>query len=392
MTSPLLGRSDIPVATIAGPECSCKRRWHSIVSGQAQGWVANATRLLLEAVSYLYLLGLKVNLALYTTGLKSLTEPALPAISVGNLTLGGTGKTTTVQFLARRLLEANIIPGVVLRGYRRMASSTARLIADGQRVLSSVSEAGDEAYMLAESLPAVPVAVGKRREAAIDLLAQQTTAQIALLDDGFQYFRMNKLLDIVLIDATKPFIGQRLFPAGYLREPLSHLCRADQIWITHADQIAPEDLDDLRDTLSTIVPSIPVVVTRHTLLSLHSFDGQPMSPTQLSGRRILAVSGIGNPQSFETTLQQAGAEVIPLRYADHHFYRSEDAQYIQKMAREQQVDIVACTRKDAVKWPIANGAIPVVIVDCQLEILSGSSNIQIIMDTARQAVAATEYE
>lgn len=378
----------LPPPPTPGTPCRLQRWWHSTVSGQAQGLGSTISRLLLGAASQLYLLGLKVNLAWYTMGLKGLTEPVLATISVGNLTVGGAGKSTVVQFLARRLQQENIVPGIVLRGYGRTHPSVAMLVADGENMLSSVSDAGDEAYMLAQSLPTVPVAVGKRREAVIRLLAERTAAQIALLDDGFQYFRMNKLLDIVLIDATQPLTGQQLFPAGYLREPLAHLRRADQIWITHADQVGPEPLNSLREALATVAPSIPVVITKHTLTALHVLGGEAVAPTQLAGRRILAVSGIGNPQSFEASLQQAGARVIPLRYTDHHLYRPEDMQYIHKMAQEQRAQWIACTRKDAVKWPVTDWPMPVVVVDCQLEILAGRSKIQAIIDKARQAIAA----
>ncbi len=401
MTSPLSPGSDIPVAIISAREYpSYKRWWDSVVSDEAMGLGPSASRLVLRAGAQLYLLGLKLNLGLYTSGLKGFTQPALSTISVGNLTLGGTGKTTVVQFLAHRLQQQNIIPGIVLRGYGRTGCERAILVTDGEQSagreagapLLSPSEAGDEAYMLAQILPEVPVAVSKRRELAIKLLAERTAAQIALLDDGFQYFRMSKLVDIVLMDATAPLASQRLFPAGYLREPLSHLRRADQIWITHADQAGPEAVDKLRHTLATVAPEALVVVTRHRIASVHALTGEAITPGDFADMRILAVSGIGNPQSFETSLQQAGAQVVALRYGDHHDYCRADMQYIQQIAQEHEVDLVACTPKDVVKWSQADWPMSVAVVHCELEILEGDHNVQSIVDRAEQVVAGTEYD
>lgn len=360
------------------------------MSGQSRGPGPALSRLMLQAMAQLYLLGLKLNLGIYANGLKTCTHPVLPTISVGNLALGGTGKTTVVRFLAELLVECGLMPGIVLRGYGRSGGDAPALVADGERMLASVSRAGDEAYLLGQVLATVPVAVGKRRESAIRLLAERTGAQIALLDDGFQYFRMSKLCDIVLLDASVSLRGERLFPAGHLREPLSHLRRADQIWITHADEAHPEQLADLRGILTAMVPEIPVLVTRHRLAALELLSGGAMNPTDLVGKRVLAVSGIGNPRSFETSLEQAGVQVVPWRYPDHHRYCSADLQKVAQTAQVQQVDLIACTRKDAVKWPQMPGPLPAVVVDCQLQILEGKGKVNYLIDEARQAVAAAQ--
>ncbi len=366
------------------------RWWHRVISAPPKG--PSISRGLLSALSGLYRLGLKANLAIYGWGLKGQTEPVLPTISVGNLTLGGTGKTTVVQFLARRLSQEGLLPAIVLRGYRRASPSVAALISDEQGLLVSVAEAGDEAYMLANSLAAVPVAVGKRRETAIKLLADHTSAQVVLLDDGFQYFRMSKLIDIVLVDATQSLADQRLFPAGRLREPLSHLRRADQVWITHADQATSDQLDALRRLLATAVPPIPLVVTIHQLSSLSSLAGEIATLKELAGARVLAVSGIGNPQSFEASLQQAGAQVVPLRYPDHHAYSAADMQHIQQVARHHNAEMIVCTSKDAVKWPQMDWPVPVAEVGCQLSVIEGESHINRIVEKVREKVTAADND
>ncbi len=368
-----------------------RRRWEGIVADRDASVTARAARLMLGALSGLHWLGLKANLSLYTTGLKHRTQPALPVVSVGNLTLGGTGKTTAVQFLARCLQDAGIRPAVVLRGYRasRMRAPVI-LISDEDTVPPDVAEVGDEACLLAQALPAVPLGVGKRREAVIAELAARTRAQVVLLDDGFQYFRMQKLADIVLIDATVDIGGQRLFPAGYLREPLSHLQRADQIWITHSDQVAESELAKLRATLAPVTGNSPLVETKHQISALTTLAGEPLSPEEIGGTRLLAVSAIGNARSFEKSLANLGAEVIPLRYDDHHYYSAGDLAHIDAAAREHQADFITITRKDAVKWLAGRTTVPVVVVDCALQIARGQQAVAALVAQIEQAVGGNE--
>ena len=374
--------------THQGPKQSAtfRRCWEKTVSGEDASLSASVSRLVLLAVSGLYWLGLNGNLLLYTSGLKRRSTPALPAISIGNLTMGGTGKTTAAAFLAGRLQNAGIRPAIVLRGYRgHSGREPVILCADEATTGWRVSETGDEACLLAQTLEGVPVAVGKRREAVIARLAENSDAQVVILDDGFQYFRMNRLIDIVLIDATVDINRQRLFPAGYLREPVAHLRRADQIWITHADQASPSELSRLKSTLHQIANKLPVVETTHQITGLRMLSGPPVGLEKIRERQVLAVSAIGNPESFKQSLRQLGAEVTPLRYADHHYYASADLQQIQDAARTHRADYIAITAKDAVKWPEQELDVAVVVVECQLQIISGQQTIDEVVDRAKQA-------
>jgi len=372
-----------------GPRQSAtfRRWWAETVSGEDASLSASVSRLVLQVVSGLYWLGFKGNLLLYTNGLKRRSTPTLPAISIGNLTMGGTGKTTAAAFLARRLQHAGIRPAIVLRGYRGHGGrEPVILCADEATTAWRVSETGDEACLLAQTLDGVPVAVGKRREAVIARLAEDSDAQVVILDDGFQYFRMDRLADIVLIDATVDMNRQRLFPAGYLREPLAHLRRADQIWITHADQASSSQLSRLKSTLGQIANELPVVETIHQITGLRMLSGQPVELEGIRERQVLAVSAIGNPESFEQSLRQLGAEVTARRYADHHYYTVQDLRQIEAAARAQHADFVAITAKDAVKWPEQELDVPVVVVECQLQIISGQQTIDEVVHRARQAI------
>jgi tetraacyldisaccharide 4'-kinase len=323
-----------------------------------------------------YRLGLEANLALYQWRLRVRTRPALPVISVGNLSVGGAGKSTSVVYLARRLQARGVVPGVVTRGYRgEAAEGGGRLVSAGAELLAG-PEAGDEAAMLARLLPGVPVAVGKHRERVIRLLAEQTPAQVALLDDGFQYFRMQRAWDLVLVDAARSRPGDRLFPAGYLREPWSHLRRADQVWLTHVDQARPEELEALEGWLRREFPGEPPVHTCHRLTGLRRPSGERRGVESLAGQRVLAVSGLGNPGSFEASLRQAGAEVFPCRFPDHHEYIAADLLTIQGQRAQNHLDAVITTEKDAVKLAGPAFGAEVEIAECELAMVRGAEQVE----------------
>lgn len=364
-------------------------RWQRLVEAEPSGLGSALARAVLSAAVPPYLLGLKANLALYEWGLKARSVPALPVISVGNLSLGGTGKSTTVAYLARCLQDRGLLPAVVTRGYGRRCAQRVALVTAGQDLLVDPAEAGDEPTMLAALLPGVPIAVGKRREQALRLLREKTAARVALLDDGFQYFRMARLANVVLLDAARTGRGERVFPAGYLREPWSHLRRADQVWLTHTDEAAPAALRRLQALARRYGPPAAPVLTRHRLSALLGPAGECVAPQMLAGRRVLAVSGLGNPASFERSLQQVGAEVRPWRYPDHYRYTPADLAALAAEARRQGTELVVTTQKDAVKLP-ADPAIPFWVAQCELEVVSGQEQVEALLNKIVQSVGTAD--
>ena len=351
-----------------------EERWLSLVSGDTRGFGATAQRAALQALAGLYWLGLRGNLALYELGLRQHTHASLPVISVGNLTVGGTGKSTTVRFLARQLTAMGLKPGVVLRGHRRQGGAEELLASDGRGTLAPLGECGDEALEVARALPDVPVAVGKRRERVIELLAGQG-AQIALLDDGYQYFRMARNLNLALVSARLDLRTARLLPRGVLREPWSHLRRADQVWLTHCDLAQPEQLATITQLVKRHVPAVPLVLTRHqpqVLVSLREGTLRPLS--DLQGRTVLALSGLGCPESFEGSLTALGARVVPLRFPDHHPYEPADWERVEQAMRTAGEALVVTTEKDAVKLPPGE-PLPVCVLRSELEILENAEAV-----------------
>lgn len=352
-----------------------RQGWEAVVGGRAEGVGGRLAKGALRLGASLYAAGLKANLGLYTSGLKARTRPALPVVSVGNLTLGGTGKTTAAAFLARRL-QPFLKPVVVLRGYGRADEATPLIVSDGDRLHADLERAGDEALMLAHALPGCVVAVGKRREEVIALARERAGAQIVVLDDGFQYFRMERDLDIVLLDALADPVAWRLFPAGRLREPVAHLGRASQVWITHADLASRERVEGLRELAGRHCPGRPVLTTRHRTGALRALRAGETAPPDLAGLRVIALSALGNPQAFEMALEHAGADVVPLRFADHHAYTRADYDRVQALAQDRGARWVVTTEKDAVKLPAPpEGCPPVAVLACELEILAGGDAV-----------------
>lgn len=349
-----------------------EERWRAAISGERPGCLTYALR----AAKWPYLAGLKTNLAIYDLGLKARTRPALPIVSVGNLTLGGTGKTTTTRALARELLARGVRPGIVLRGHRRKDETGAMLVADAQALLSSVDEAGDEATMLARTIPGCPVAVGKRREEVVELLAE-TGAQVALLDDGYQYFRMERLLNIALLDATVELSRARVFPAGYLREPLTHLRRATHVLITHADLAPRAHVEAMTELAHKYAPKAPVMWARHRPTGLYPLadPATEMLVERLAAKSVLAVSAVGNPASFEGALLEIGARITgSVVFDDHHDYQPDDYRAMREAMRIEKPDFIVVTEKDAVKLPPPPEDIPPVLaLRVDLEIIEGAN-------------------
>jgi len=256
---------------------------------------------------------------------------AVPVVSVGNLTAGGTGKTPLVALLAERVSAGGRRPAVAARGYA-----------------ARKGHAGDEERVLCDQIPGLIYEAGPDRAAAAARAAQRD-ADVVILDDGFQHLRLARNLDIVALDATHPFGGGRVLPAGLLREPVSALGYADLIVLTHTDELSRQALDDLEQRVRGLAPDAPIVHSLHEPASLTELGSGTTRPIEtLHGECVVALSAIGRPQGFETTLARAGAHVAAhITFADHHVYRAEDLQAAFRAAKDAQAHLVVTTQKDA---------------------------------------------
>jgi len=337
-------------ANLAGERQAKSRAYLlQVIAGEKAGLGAALTKAGLQILSWLYGWVLGANLSLYDLRLLKKTQLPCPVVSVGNLTLGGTGKTLATQAICQWLIARGIRPAILSRGYGGKGGG-GRLVYDGERLLLGPKQSGDEPFLLAASLPEARVLVGKdRRDSARQAL--ELGIQVILLDDGLQYWKIEKDCEIVLVDAMNPFSNGRLFPRGLLRETPAALARANAIWITHADMVSAEERERLRGDLQDYAPLTPLFYTAHKAVCLRDFfTGERIGLWTLSGKKVLAFSGIGNPAAFELLLQKLGAEVTSARFPDHHDYQAADLQALLESTPGNITQIIT-TAKDAVRLP-----------------------------------------
>ncbi|ANM28615.1 hypothetical protein ABI59_01750 [Acidobacteria bacterium Mor1] len=278
------------------------------------------------------------------------TRVGVPVLSVGNLSVGGTGKTPMVCWIVRLLAERGHRPAVVSRGYRGKAGKGPLRVSDAEGIHSTAEIAGDEPYMLARMLPGVPVVVGSDRIAG----AREAIAAGAdgiVLDDGFQHRRLGRDLDIVLLDANKPFGNGRVLPAGTLREPPEGLSRAGVIVLTRSEQ-APSP--GLLSRIATLAPGVPCLTSRHRSAGLVDAAGREVE----APARALAFCGIAQPAAFRRSLEQAGVDLVSFHdYPDHHAYRDAELEALARSCRELDVPAIT-TEKDRARMTKAMGLFP----------------------------------
>ena len=263
----------------------------------------------------------------------------VPVVSVGNLVVGGTGKTPIVAWLAARLLADGTRPAIVSRGYGGRAGRGPLLVSSGGGPQCSASLSGDEPYLLAQRVPGAIVVVGADRYAGAEL-ARRSGASVVLLDDGFQHRRLARDLDIVLLDAVRPLGNGRLLPRGPLREPVDALRRADVVVATRAD--TSFDPAEIRRIVAAHRPGIAVVRSSHRRIGFVDLDGRMVH----APRRAAAFSGIARPAAFRADLEAEGVEVVTARtFTDHHAYTTREMIALCDAARASGTQLVT-TEKD----------------------------------------------
>ncbi|GAK55668.1 tetraacyldisaccharide 4'-kinase [Candidatus Vecturithrix granuli] len=301
--------------------------------------------MLLQASSLLYSIIIWFRLFLYQKGIFSRFSLPCAVISVGNITTGGTGKTPTVIEIARILQQHGKRAAILTRGYRRK-TAIPNYVVDFD---ADVRQVGDEPLLMLRKLSDVPVIVGSQRYISGKLALERFQPDVLLLDDGFQHIQLRRDLDLVLIDATNPFGGEYLLPAGFLREPLDHLRRAQAFVITRSNEV--HDITPIVRRLQQIAPDAQIFTGIHTLDVIRPIaSDSPVDSASLRRKRLLAVSGLGNPQSFRELLSGHGLNVVNyLDFADHHWYTEEDIVRIRQIIIREQIDAIMTTEKDEIK-------------------------------------------
>jgi tetraacyldisaccharide 4'-kinase len=292
---------------------------------------------------------------LYDAGVLRVRRLDAPVVAIGNLTVGGTGKTPVTGFLAEALRARGFDVAVLSRGYGRTAAEP-RLVSDGRRLVAGAAEAGDEPLLLARDHPGVAVAVSGDRVAAARLLPAPRGPRIVLLDDAFQHRGLHRDANLLLVDAESPFGNGRILPLGPLREPPEGVRRADLILLTRGDGSIPPSL---RRLLERHHPTVPVfhIALRPRLVRGPDGDLAPLAV--VAGRPVFAFSGIARPERFEEDLRSTGARIAGThRFRDHHPFSDADLAEIAAEALRSGAEHLVTTEKDRVRLPALPASSP----------------------------------
>jgi tetraacyldisaccharide 4'-kinase len=340
-------------------------RYLALVRGRSRGVGPTLLRLLLHAASIPYGLAVRMRNAAYASGMCKVERVGVPVVSVGNLTVGGTGKTPCVEYVADFYRRRGLAVAILSRGYGATAGPN------------------DEALVLEENLPEVPHLQGAARAALARVAVEELESEILVLDDGFQHRRLARDLDLVAVDTTDPWGQGRLLPRGLLREPLSGLRRAHAVVLTRCDQVDPERRAAVRQRLGRLAPGLPVAESAHRPVEL--VNGAATAPLDLLRRHpVAAFCGLGNPDAFRRTLADLGAMVVDFRtYPDHHAYSREDVDSLRAWAESLGPDaMVVTTQKDLVKVRLERlGGRPLWALRIRLEFLDGEAALHGLLET-----------
>lgn len=304
----------------------------------------------LNGAAFLYGLVVRARMWAYDHGWQKQARLPCQVVSVGNLTVGGTGKTPMVILLTEWLQAQGQRVAVISRGYKRTSTETQVLVSDGQRVLVGPAEAGDEPYLIANRCPKAIVAVGADRAAVGRWVLEQWPVDWIVLDDAFQHRALYRDLDVVLVDAMDATGLDAIVPAGRLREPLGGIRRAAAVVITRAD--SERDVAAVRARLQAVLTGHPVqaeVIFRPDEV-VSVLSGARHAADWCVGKKAWLVSGIGNSESFRRLAMANGVQVLgETACADHYAYRSEDLDRIRTQVQRTNAEIVLTTEKDAGK-------------------------------------------
>ncbi|MBI5474782.1 MAG: tetraacyldisaccharide 4'-kinase [Ignavibacteriae bacterium] len=341
---------------------------------------------LLLPFSWLYAAIVGLRNKLFDGGVLRQEGVGVPVISVGNLTVGGTGKTPLVEYIAAYLLQKRIRVAVVSRGYKRKSKGTVA-VSDGKSLLVSAEQSGDEPYQMAEKLREAIVVVGEKRVDAARLAVKEFGANVVLMDDGFQHRYLKRDLDIVVIDATKDITQDYVLPAGRLREPVAGLQRASLIAFSKFDETVVGQFDMDRKLERRF--SGPTIRYRYRIKEVRRVHDDGLASVDVVRRmRLMAFSGIGTHGAFLHDLRKHGfAPLSDMRFSDHHPFSEGDVATLASFAKAMEADACITTEKDAVRLRAHRellqslvDEIPVFYLTIEVEVLEGKDQLHSLID------------
>lgn len=341
--------------------CLSSDYYRALVRRDSRGPWPAALRGALWAASVPYGWAVRLRNTAYDRGWNTTRQAAAPVVSVGNLTLGGTGKTPCVEYVARFFRAQDVRVAILSRGY------------------GATHGANDEALVLEENLPDVPHLQGADRAALAATAVEELDSELLVLDDGFQHRRLGRDLDVVLVDATDPWGQGYLFPRGLLREPRCSLRRAGVVVLTRADQVEDSVRGRLREEAARLAPSAVVAEAVHGPVELVNSEQQTAPLSLLAERPVTAFCGLGNPEAFRRTLLGLGTRVESFRtFPDHHPYGRPDVEALGAWVGGQAPESLAVTtQKDLVKLRVTQlGGRPLWALRIRLDVVAGREALE----------------
>jgi tetraacyldisaccharide 4'-kinase len=315
--------------------------YYKLISGKQKGTSAALLNFLLTSASIIYYLIIRLRNFFYDKHIFKAHHSQTPVISIGNITLGGTGKTPLVIWLCKQLSQ-NHNCAILTRGYKARNSYCAK-------------RNTDEPEMISKSCPNAKVIVNPNRVAGAAEAIGKFASKIIIMDDGFQHRRLVRDLDIVTIDATRPFGYGKIVPAGLLREPISSLKRADAIVITRCDTTSEPELNKLEEKLQEVNPEMIISRSIHAPAHVITINNKEINLQQLKSKKVFAFCGIGNPDAFLHTIRNLDCDITGSKiYNDHHNYTNKDLSEIYKQARLSKAEFILTTQKDWTKISLLN--------------------------------------
>ena len=343
--------------------------WRKLITCENPSFGYRLLRSILLIFSFFYRIAVALRNLLFDISIFKRTKVDAAVVSIGNITTGGTGKTLLVAWLCNYFSGRNITTAILTRGYKLRDSDLA-----------------DEPAMLAKNCPKAQIIINPDRVEGAKRALTKFNAKFLIMDDGFQHRKLARDIDIVAVDATNPFGGNRLLPAGFLREPLSSLRRANAVVITRINQTQPEKIEEIKERVSRINPKIVFAAAIHKPICAKFIKDKQITLDELAGKRLYAFCGIGNPDAFFQTLSELALNIVGKRvYNDHHRYTEADIVEICQDCRYKQAEMIITTQKDWIKAAllcIEKFDIPIAYLAVELEFIDGQQDIVALVENA----------
>ncbi len=340
--------------------------YKKLVEGNNLNILDKIVLVFLGFISVLYKIVLKIRDYFYKIGIFKSVKIDIPVISIGNITLGGTGKTSICITLAKMLYGKKLNIAILSRGYKGNREKNFGVVNDGNRILLSQEEAGDEPYLLVKKLPFVKILVGKNRAKSADYAQKNFNSNLIILDDGFQQKKLFSDINIVLLDAKNPFGNYKLFPGGILREPIMKLKKSDIVIITNINLVQQYQI--IINEVKSINPYAAIFTSQYIPVKITDLAIKAeIKKEDIVNKSILAVTGIANPEYFKEMIEKwLNKKIKIVSYPDHYQFTKNDFKEIKNRAKNYACDLILITEKDAVKFvPLE---IPVYVIEAEMKI------------------------